>query len=228
MRPGIPHGALASTLAGSWKHPGLPEPRGNPMGSARRFFPNSAQRVKAGFENLGKGQARQPRISAPGCAPLDPGRPGPPGPGLTSKRQSRLLSQFSQFAFEPPPPSARCQRIDAPGRTDVPARAGESEVRRGGGVLLSCRPEPWLSPPPPGLTFPPQALPGQVRTRFPRVGPDVRQALWRWLKRRLQGVSGGAALASHLLPFQWLDPAEEGPRREGRGSAEPGDLDGSI
>lgn len=48
------------------------------------------------------------------------------------------------------------------------------------------------------------------------------------MKWRLQCVSGGAALASHLLPFQWLDPAEEGPRAEGRESAERGDLDGSI
>ena len=88
---------------------------GKSRGSARRFLPNSPQRVKTGF-NLGKGQARQPRISAPGRALLDPGRPRPPGPGRTSKRQSRLRSQFSQFAFEPPPPSARCAQTSRPGR----------------------------------------------------------------------------------------------------------------
>lgn len=170
MRPGIPHGALASTLAGSWKHLGLPEPRGNPMGSARRFFPNSPQRVKAGFENLGKRQARQPRISAPGCAPLDPGRPRPPSPGLTSKRQSRLRSQFSQFAFEPPPPSARCQRADASGRTDVPTRAGERKVRRGGGVLLPAAPSPGSAPHPRVWPFPRRPSPAKCALGS-RVGP---------------------------------------------------------
>lgn len=101
------------------KHPELWEPLGKPVGLCRallrKTIPNF-QGARPGHENC-KGQALQSQTSVLQGGPLGQSRPPSAAPGRTSKRESRLpkvSGQFSQFAFEPPPPSPECSKSIQP------------------------------------------------------------------------------------------------------------------